>query len=69
MRPSIVLLIVGLLGIGWAMVHAFTGDSRCAERCAEAGYDKSRYVAPYKGNAERCSCVLADGSQIPAPGD
>lgn len=67
MRPSIVLLVLGLLGIGWAMFHAFTGDDRCAKRCAAAGYADHHYIAPKQGSKELCSCIKPDATRIPAP--
>ena len=69
MRPSLVLFVLGLLGIGWAMFHAFTGDDRCADRCAAAGFSEHHYTPPNQSAPELCSCIDADGNRRPAPSD
>lgn len=61
------LLILGVVGIGYALYHAASGGGRCQEQCEDAGYAKSHYTAPISGNRARCACIAEDGSHVPLP--
>jgi len=56
-RGPLLLLIGGIVAIGWALAHAAGGDGRCEDRCKAEGFVKHRYVAPMYGNHESCNCI------------
>lgn len=59
-----ILLVLGIAGIAYALVHAATGDDRCAERCSQEGYADSRYTAPLNGAKQKCECVREDAGTV-----